>query len=145
MDLYNIVAKGLCSDETIKRIATYDCFASFLSEQRLISRGVLQLIFGICEATKILAQFETLRPRLNPLNDINVFSLQQIGGPPINLTVTSSLDYENTRHRYPWICSLRDQDRNFHYCSATLLSKPPKPTVLVTSAHCTFICKSEKV
>ena len=23
-----------------------------------------------------------------------------------------------------------------------MLSKPPKPTVLVTAAHCTFICKS---
>ena len=33
-------------------------------------------------------------------------------------------------------------NRRFHYCAATLLAKPPKPTVLVTAAHCTFICKS---
>ena len=30
-----------------------------------------------------------------------------------------------------------------HYCGVTLLARPPGPTVLVTSAHCTYLCKSE--
>ena len=52
---------------------------------------------------------------------------------------------ENTRHRYPWICSVRSREvRQRHYCAVTLLSRPPAPTVLVGPAHCTFICKSSK-
>ena len=31
-----------------------------------------------------------------------------------------------------------------HYCGVTLLARPPGPTVLVTAAHCTFVCKSEE-
>ena len=147
-----VVEEGLCSNETIQSVANYQCFEYFLTRKRLISRGILHLIFGMCDTQKILSEefwaSVSLTPpftKLNPLNDISFFQLATVGGPDLNFTVTSRLDYENTRHRYSWICSLRDPDRNFHYCSVTLLSKPPKPTVLVTSAHCTFICKSEKV
>ena len=31
-----------------------------------------------------------------------------------------------------------------HYCGVTLLSRPPGPTVLVTAAHCTYLCKSQE-
>ena len=31
-----------------------------------------------------------------------------------------------------------------HRCGVTLLSAPPKPTILVSAAHCNFICKDEK-
>ena len=52
---------------------------------------------------------------------------------------------ENTKHRYPWICSLRSiGQKSAHMCGATLLARPPGPTVLVTSAHCIYICKSEE-
>merc|ERR1712001_92244 len=52
---------------------------------------------------------------------------------------------ENTKHRYPWICSLRSVGQQpYHLCGVTLLSRPPGPTVLVTSAHCVYICKSEE-
>ena len=54
--------------------------------------------------------------------------------------------YEETRHRYPWICSLRGRgpDKQ-HHCAVTLLRRPPGPTVLVTAAHCTFLCKSDNI
>ena len=39
------------------------------------------MIFGMCNATQILSQF-TDPARLNPLNDINVFPLLVVGGPP---------------------------------------------------------------
>ena len=61
------------------------------------------------------------------------------------VTIAAVPPLENTRHRYPWICSLRivgQQSNNL--CAVTLLSGPPGPTVLVTSAHCTYICKSEE-
>jgi len=60
-----------------------------------------------------------------------------------NIAVRTKLDYENTRHRYPWVCSLRTVGAiPEHVCAVTLLSIPPKPTVLVGAAHCTYICKN---
>ena len=54
------------------------------------------------------------------------------------------LPYNNTRHRYPWICSLRSKGaQTEHYCTVTLLSRPPRPTVVVGSAHCTYLCKRD--
>ena len=32
-----------------------------------------------------------------------------------------------------------------HHCTVTLLRRPPGPTVLVTAAHCTFLCKSDNI
>ena len=52
------------------------------------------------------------------------------------------LEYENTRGRYPWICSLRLADSGQHLCGVTLLSTPPQDTVVVTSAHCSLHCSS---
>ena len=49
---------------------------------------------------------------------------------------------ENTKHRYPWICSLRGIKDKKHFCGVTLLAVPPSPTVIVGAAHCTFVCKS---
>ena len=52
---------------------------------------------------------------------------------------------ENTRNRYSWICSLQSKNPSpKHYCAMTLLSRPPTPTVLVGSAHCTDLCKSSR-
>ena len=67
--------------------------------------------------------------------------------PQINGTsVRTKPPYEETRHRYPWICSLRGRgpDKQ-HHCAVTLLRRPPGPTVLVTAAHCTFLCKSDNI
>ena len=50
-----------------------------------------------------------------------------------------------TRHRYPWICSVRSREVSpQHYCAVTLFSRPPAPTVLVGPAHCTYLCKSSR-
>lgn len=47
-----------------------------------------------------------------------------------------------TLNQYPFICSLKTRGfRGYHRCGITLLSVPPNPTILVTAAHCTFICK----
>ena len=57
----------------------------------------------------------------------------------------TKLDFENTKHRYPWICSLRSRGAdNQHYSGVTLLKRPPGPIVLVTAAHTTFLCKSAR-
>ena len=67
---------------------------------------------------------------------------------PINgsETLKAETPYEETRHRYPWICSLRSKSLDKqHHCAVTLLRRPPGPTVLVTAAHCTFLCKSDNI
>jgi hypothetical protein len=49
------------------------------------------------------------------------------------------------KNRYPWQCSLRTPGyRGFHRCGVTLLSGPPKPTILVSAAHCNYLCKDSK-
>ena len=77
-----------------------------------------------------------LKNRLTPIAavaDINGVTIAHV--PPL----------EHTKNRYPWICSLRSVGQQAsHLCGVTLLSRPPGPTVLVTSAHCTSICKSEE-
>ena len=65
----------------------------------------------------------------------------------IKLSITLSINFisENSRHRYPWICSVRSKDpvlQYQHYCAVTLLSRPPGPAVLVGPAHCTYLCKA---
>ena len=53
-------------------------------------------------------------------------------------------DLVNTRHRYSWICSLRQKSEDKrHLCGVTLLSMPPSPTVLVSAAHCVTVCRSK--
>ena len=134
------IVTGLCSQETEETIVLKDCVNEIKSQRIGVARTIQQLVLGMCTSDVYQQmQFDnTSLPRVNPLNDINII-------PEQNVTLTSQLNYENTKHRYSWICSLQDPQRNFHYCGATVLSKPPKPTVIVTAAHCTNICKSDKV
>ena len=60
-------------------------------------------------------------------------------------SIKTEVQFENTRNRYPWICSLRSKESNpEHYCAVTLLRRPPGPTVLVGAAHCTYLCKKSE-
>jgi len=62
-----------------------------------------------------------------------------------NIELTTKFNFNFTRNRYPWICSLRGTGINKdHFCAVNLLSVPPKPTIIVGPAHCTFICKNGK-
>lgn len=76
-------------------------------------------------------KIHTIITRLNPIEQINFWG-----------SATKPV-FENTRGRYPWICSFRGRQDKRHYCGATILSRPPGPLVIVTAAHCVFICKSE--
>ena len=65
-----------------------------------------------------------------------IVSATELGG--------TRLEFENTKHRYSWICSLRRKVGKQHLCAVTLLSRPPKPTVIVGAAHCTYLCKNSE-
>ena len=76
--------------------------------------------------------------RLTPIEEIEVF------GSPNNV-ISPEINFEHTRHRYSWICSLRTKGTDpEHLCAVTLLSVPPQPTVVVGAAHCTFLCKDPR-
>ena len=58
--------------------------------------------------------------------------------------IGSTTEVTSAVHRYPWMCSIRTYGYNGrHRCGATLLSGPPKKTVLVSAAHCNYICKND--
>ena len=78
----------------------------------------------------------TTNSRLTPIELVQVMN---------GVTIARVPPLENTKNRYPWICSLRRLgQQSSHMCGVTLLSRPPGPTVLVTSAHCVYVCKSKE-
>ena len=83
------------------------------------------------------------KSRLVPITSVGEYDVlsDDYDGVPYALGIS---DLVNTRHRYSWICSLRrrGEDKR-HICGVTLLSMPPSPTVLVSSAHCVTICRSK--
>ena len=76
--------------------------------------------------------------RLTPIEEIEVLG-------NVTNVVSPNIKFEHTRHRYSWICSLRTKGTYpEHLCAVTLLSVPPRPTVVVGAAHCTFLCKDPR-
>jgi len=107
----------------------YVDFQQMLNSRSLDSEGGL---FGEVELPQELSQVNNRLAPVQAIYDLNGFTLK------------TQLNFENTRHRYPWVCSLRSTGaRPEHLCAVTLLSVPPKPTVVVGAAHCTYICKNE--
>ena len=101
---------------------------------RTISEG---LIKNLCSYETYLANKPIALDvsRLIPITEVSSFAGHHVNGIS---------DLENTKHRYSWICSLRDKTpEKRHLCGVTLLSKPPSKTVLISAAHCVTICKSK--
>jgi len=98
------------------------------------------------------------KPNLNEqstisLNDKLISAFLQTSGDKINIRLSGATifpvdrsDEVNSRH-HPWACSLRTNGfRGRHRCGVTLLSGPTQsspndPFVLVSAAHCNYICK----
>ena len=93
--------------------------------------------------------FNPSSSRLNPIRDISKVKCWWNVDNDENCEEEDALirtepEFENTKHRYPWICSLQRKDsEKRHLCAVTLLRRPPGPTVMVTTAHCTLICRSD--
>ena len=134
------IIKGTCSQQTEASLRNEECFRSAFEQPLFIQNSVFMMIYNSCTAnvSKYLIdkvqkiqnfRKSTNHPRINPVTNIGVGFKTQIA-------------YENTKKRYPWICSLRTHGMNpEHLCSVNLLSVPPQPTILVGAAHCTLICK----
>ena len=153
------VMTGLCSPRTRRLLRNRkNCINPLWSGKVEILRTVSRLTQSLCEVNTWIAlnmpgkrkrKYERKQIKLrlkedlkhNKLNPINSILLD----PFRNFTLTSIPQFNNTKNRYPWICSLRSVGlQSSHFCAVSLLSRPPGPTVLVTSAHCTFLCKSQE-
>ena len=96
-----------------------------------LSDGVQSILYNLTDTrrkNKMLLKTDT---RLNPIQLANSWG------------VIRKPNFNHTRGRYPWICSIRSKHDKRHYCGTTILSRPPGPLVMVTAAHCVHLCKSE--
>merc|ERR1711899_383419 len=141
-----IIADGTCSAETEAALQTDECMALLAKQPTIISNTLELLIQHSCkdEVYSNLTISQGLRKgkkkRRNRHNSKG--RLAPITTVDLDAGTMTELDFENTRHRYPWICSLRTRGMNpEHLCAVNLLSVPPNPTVIVGSAHCTYLCK----
>ena len=162
-----VIVTGLCSERTKELLRDQEnCVHPIFNEKEGIWWTTTYLIESMCD-DQTHSDFypapldrrmnnkrnpptkETLQPRtpqhLADDNDEDADGLRLIPIEVVHVSYARVPPLENTKHRYPWICSLRSVGQQaYHICGVTLLSRPPGPTVLVTSAHCVYICKSEE-
>ena len=135
---YIVPGTGICSPETQAAIINQDIgdVTDIYSQPYIIYSTLQLLMISMCDAVAVTAILPLIPffTRYSP-----ILNAVEYGGAQI----TTKLKYENTKHRYPWVCSLRSREiAKQHLCGSTLLSRPPGPVVMVTSAHCTHLCKS---
>jgi len=141
------IVDGVTSDKTEELLMSGEsCSFSLREQTNLIFYTLKWLLFEMCNdyiVTMILEDFYGFgkKIRQNPKERFPVDFVIELE----DATISTNLYPTNTRHRYPWIASLRSKEkRPRHYCALTLLSRPPAPTVLVGPAHCTYLCKSSR-
>jgi len=143
-----VITKGTCSVSTEELLTKTDCIYSVFRQPAFVRNTITNLVLFSCTdevsskytdfAKEISGQTRSQsnnvqQTRLSPAQSVAEFS---------NFTLRTILNYENTLHRYPWVCSLRSRGPTpQHLCAVTILTIPPKPTVVIGSAHCTYICK----
>ena len=110
---------GLCTQETEEALKSQECINDVWRQRPDILFQIRHLVRLMCNY-KVYIGFRPKEQssRLNPVNEINAYYDSMANS---NVTLTTKLDFENTRHRYSWICSIRDPLSGFHFCSATLL------------------------
>ena len=144
---YQVITEGTCSASTETLLRTPACL-KYLAEQPNIIRQTIQLLiqyactgalfedmpfssFGFRHGGERSYDKPRASSRLAPVTEVDSAA-----------GTKTELNYENTRHRYPWICSLRTREViSEHLCAVNLLAVPPNPAVIVGSAHCTYLCK----
>merc|ERR1712223_2202292 len=144
-----VITEGTCSADTEAALQTAECQA-FHAKLPDIIKNTLELVVQFsCKAEvynklpwanpsvrkkgKKKRRNKRTRGRLAPISEVDLAA-----------GTRTELNFENTRHRYPWICSLRTRGADpEHLCAVNLLSVPPNPTVIVGSAHCTYQCRDK--
>merc|ERR1719153_128948 len=132
-----------CSDRTEALLTTRECLQEVFSQQHFILNTINHLITISCHSQ--VAEFYFNFQVSNSL--AGSAGSRRKRSVPLSVVlesekISTKLNFTNTRHRYPWVCSLRRKgDQGSHVCAVNLLSLPPSPTVLVGAAHCPYLCK----
>merc|ERR1712223_1493999 len=141
-----VIPDGTCSANTEAALQTDEC-KTLLANQPTIIKNTLELLIQYSCKTDVYESLpisQGLRKGRKKRRNRNKSKGRLAPISTVNLTadIKTELNFENTRHRYPWICSLRTRGMNpEHLCAVNLLAVPPNPTVIVGSAHCTYLCK----
>lgn len=106
---YDII-NGTCSGKTETLLRTKSCLRS-LAEQPNIIRNTLELLVQFsCKSSLYEAlPFSSSERKRRPGNKRQKETTRLAPVSQVDITegTKTELEYENTRHRYPWICSLR--------------------------------------
>jgi len=148
------IISGTCTDTTGDLLKTEECRRVVFEQQSFVWATLLELIYNSCtdDVGSFYSDFQISNlpsstrnlPAGRSIDNITTHQryapVQQIYYEGSN--IRTKLQFENTRHRYPWVCSLRSKGSSAaHRCAVNLLSIPPSPTVVVGAAHCTYLCK----
>jgi len=148
--LFGFVTLGTCSEVTETLLQTTQCLTDIFEKQGIIITTVVNLISASCrfEISLFLLQFlaeNSLVRKSVPSEFFRRNNQTKLAPSQLILqgpNIRTKLQFENTRHRYPWVCSLRSKGPSAeHRCAVNLLSIPPSPTVIIGAAHCTYLCK----
>ena len=151
---------GICSDKTVELLEERKCLISVDRQPAIIKNTILRLIQWSCndvvyrEGGFSNCADTGLSCSVNGAGTTDDEAARRSGDrereprlAPVSLALVTdvtktTLNYNNTRHRYPWICSLRTKGIVAeHVCAVTVLSVPPQPTIIIGPAHCTYLCK----
>jgi hypothetical protein len=147
---YGGIQQGTCSEETERLLVTEQCLNIVFKQPEFIINTITTLIAFSCNIDVALVIFSFIednnlgvgRSLTSHNGSFNKTRLAPAQFILEDANIKTELQYENTRHRYPWVCSLRSLGPSpEHRCAVNLLSIPPSPTVLVGAAHCTYLCK----
>ena len=146
------IQQGLCSAATESLLLEEDCRNYVWNNKEEVWRTIrLGLIGSMCTRDTFNA-FEpssgdnrrSLQHPLQHSDNSRLIPIEYVSGMCGGYARGPLSDLVNTRHRYSWICSLRQKSEDKrHLCGVTLLSMPPSKTVLVSAAHCVTVCRSE--
>ena len=156
-----VIVKGVCSAETENILMSEECAKTVGRQPLYIVSTIIALIARTCNIRVItfyFNYFDQLAENLGLIGDKKVPKLFENSQERFESNLTrlvpfsftrgkldliTRLNFKNTLNRYPWICSLRSTGTNpEHLCAVVLLSIPPKPTIFVGAAHCTYLCKN---
>eukprot|EP00092_Neocalanus_flemingeri_P036130 GFUD01039335.1.p1 GENE.GFUD01039335.1~~GFUD01039335.1.p1 ORF type:complete len:617 (-),score=141.95 GFUD01039335.1:13-1863(-) len=154
-----VVDQGTCSKKTEKLLLKKKCRKEIMEEQGFIQNTLLQLIQNSCNhnVSEYYVNFmqgnlpgarKKRNAELSNPKEAQIHSRVKRLAPAQAIygsdDIRTKLKFENTHNRYSWICSLRSSGSSpEHLCAVNLLTRPPKPTVIVGSAHCTYLCKDQ--
>jgi hypothetical protein len=148
---FPIITHGTCSNETEALLLTEECLGVIFEQPEFIANTIQSIIGLSCRYTlnyfyldfvvtnNLVAGRRARKSRRQRKTKSRIAPVQWYLEEP---DIKVELQYNNTRHRYPWVCSLRSKGPSAaHRCAVNLVSIPPNPTVIVGAAHCTYICK----